>query len=654
MESSSPMLIRCQILQHEWSTIFTQLFTSINSGTGCTRSSGVVMKERIRSFIKHSSVSRALKILDPADRIKVLALVFIQIALAFLDLIGVAVIGVIGSLAVTGIRSSQPGNRVSEVLKFLNLENQTLQFQIAILGAISAILLISRTVFSVLFKRKSIFFLSRRGAKISSELVLRLLQLPLQRIQARSTQETAFAVTTGVQTITLGILATFVTVISDSALLTVLTVGLFAIDALTSLSTVLIFGLLSLAVYRLTSARAVWLGNQISTLGIESSKQIVEVLTSYRESVIRNRRFYYAEKIGKLRFDLANAEAEIQFMPNISKYLVESAVIIGAVLIAMIQFLLYDSSHAIAILTLFMAAGSRIAPAVMRLQQNAMAIKRNIGGAQVTLDLIHELMSESTVGNQVIPLDTEHFGFIPRVEIRNLEFSYQGSKIKSLSNINIEVAAGTSLAIVGPSGAGKTTLADVILGVLTGNQGSVQISGKTPSECIKEWSGAIGYVPQDVMISDGTIRSNVALGFDFEDATDSLVWDALSRACLKDFVASLPQGLDSSVGERGTRLSGGQRQRLGIARALFTRPKLLVLDEATSSLDGTLESEISDSIKELSGEVTIVLIAHRLSTVRNADLVAYVESGKVVAQGTFEEVRNRVPNFDSQAKLLGL
>jgi ATP-binding cassette, subfamily B, bacterial PglK len=612
------------------------------------------MKERIRSFIKQSSVSRALKILNPADRFKVLALVFIQIALAFLDLIGIAVIGVIGSLAVTGIRSSQPGNRVSEVLKFLNLDNQSFQSQIAILGAISAALLISRTIFSVLFTRKSIFFLSRRGAKISSELVLRLLQLPLQRIQARSTQETAFAVTTGVQTITLGILATFVTVISDAALLIVLTIGLFAIDVLTSLSTVLIFGLLSLAVFRLTSARAVWLGNQISTLGIESSKQIVEVLSSYRESVIRNRRFYYAEKIGKLRFELADADAEIQFMPNISKYLVESAVIVGAVLIAMIQFLLYDSSHAIAILTLFMAAGSRIAPAVMRLQQNAMTIKRNVGGAQVTLDLIYELMSEETVGNQVIPLDTEHLGFVPSVEIRNLEFSYQDSKIKSLSNINIEVDAGTSLAIVGPSGAGKTTLADVILGVLTGSQGSVKISGKTPSECIKEWSGAIGYVPQDVMISDGTIRSNVALGFNEEDVGDSLVWDALSRAHLKDFVAGLPQGLDSLVGERGTRLSGGQRQRLGIARALFTRPKLLVLDEATSSLDGTLESEISDSIQELSGEVTVVLIAHRLSTVRNADLVAYVESGEVVAQGTFEEVRNLVPNFDSQAKLLGL
>jgi ABC-type multidrug transport system fused ATPase/permease subunit len=381
---------------------------------------------------------------------------------------------------------------------------------------------------------------------------------------------------------------------------------------------------------------------------------MVEVLSSYRESVIRNRRFYYAEKIGRIRFILADADAEIQFMPNISKYLVESAVIIGAVFIAMIQFVLNDSSHAIAVLTLFMAAGSRIAPAVMRLQQNAMSIKRNIGGAQVTLNLISELMSEPSSGEKIVNLDTEHLGFIPSVEIKNLDFKYEGATRNTLKQINLRAEAGTSLAIVGPSGAGKTTLVDVILGVLESNSGEVKISGKSPSESINEWSGAIGYVPQDVMISDGTIRSNVALGFPDEDATDDLVWEALTKARLKEFVLGLPMGLDSLVGERGTQISGGQRQRLGIARAMFTRPKLLVLDEATSAVDGTLESEISDSIQEMSGEVTVIMIAHRLSTVRNADLVAYLENGAVVAQGTFEEVRRKVTNFDSQAKLLGL
>lgn len=619
-----------------------------------TRDSGATMKERISNFLTHSSISRALKILDPSDRTKVIALIFIQIGLAFLDLIGVAVIGIIGSLAATGIRSIQPGNRVSDVLRILQLDSQSFQSQIAILGLASAILLISRTALSVFFARKSIYFLSRRGAKISSELVLRLLSSPLQKIQSRSTQETAYAVTSGVQTVTLGILATTVTVISDLALLLILTMGLFVIDMTTSLSTILIFLILSIAVYRLTSARAIWLGSQTSSLAIESTTQIVEVLSSYRESVIRNRRFYYAESIGNLRYRLADADAEIQFMPNISKYLVESAVIIGAVLIATIQFLVNDSSHAIAVLALFMAAGSRIAPAVMRLQQNAMAIKRNIGSAQITLDLISELMGDPVKLSRPIPLDTSHIGFTPKLEIKNLDFSYPSSIKPNLTGISLEVPAGTSLAIVGPSGAGKTTLVDVILGILESDRGLIKISGKSPSESIEEWSGAIGYVPQDVMISNGTIRSNVALGFPLDDAKDSLIWDALAKAHLADFVAGLPQGLDSPVGERGTRISGGQRQRLGIARAMFTRPKLLIMDEATSALDGSLESEITDSIQELSGEVTVVLIAHRLSTARNADQVAYMESGKIVARGSFEEVRNRVPNFDIQAKLLGL
>lgn len=606
------------------------------------------------AVVANSSVARALQILNPKDRVKVVALIVIQISLALLDLIGVAIIGVIGSLAVTGIRSGQPGNRVSEILSFLNLNSLSFQSQIAVLGLISASLLISRTALSVIFTRKSIYFLSRRGAQISSELVLRLLQLPLQRIQSRSYQETAFAATTGVQTITLGILATFVSVIADTALLIVLSAGLFAIDPMTSLLTVVLFALLSFGVYRLTSVRSIHLGKTIASLSIESSKQIIEVLGSYRESVIRNRRFYYSEKIGKLRFNLADAEAEIQFMPNISKYLVESAVIVGAVVISLIQFVINDSSRAIAVLTLFMAAGSRIAPAVMRLQQNAMTIKRNMGGAQVTFELIEELLLEPSGPDREITLDTLHNGFVPHISIRNLSFSYSGASESTLSDINLEVPAGTSLAIVGPSGSGKTTLVDVILGVLSGSTGEIEISGKNPSSCIQEWSGAVGYVPQDIMIVDGTVRTNVALGFSEKDASDQLVMDALEQAHLRDFITSLPGGLDEPLGERGARISGGQRQRLGIARAMFTKPKLLVLDEATSALDGTLESEISESIQGLVGEVTIVMIAHRLSTVRNADLVVYLEKGKIIARGTFNEVREQVANFDSQAKLLGL
>ena len=207
---------------------------------------------------------------------------------------------------------------------------------------------------------------------------------------------------------------------------------------------------------------------------------------------------------------------------------------------------------------------------------------------------------------------------------------------------------------MGPSGAGKTTLVDLILGILEPNAGKVLISGLVPSEAFKKWSGAIAYVPQNVMVSTGTIRENVGLGYLPEIATDQLVLNALQIAQLDSQVLAMPGGLDSPVGENGSQISGGQRQRLGIARAMFTKPKLLVLDEATSSLDGQTEADVTAAIQSLRGRATVIVVAHRLSTARAADQVIYVENGHILAIGKFDEVRSAVPNFDQQALLLGL
>jgi ABC-type multidrug transport system fused ATPase/permease subunit len=223
-----------------------------------------------------------------------------------------------------------------------------------------------------------------------------------------------------------------------------------------------------------------------------------------------------------------------------------------------------------------------------------------------------------------------------------------------LNNLTLEIPSGQSVAIVGASGAGKTTLVDVLLGVLEPQNGKVSISGKSPSEAIKSWPGAISYVPQDVLIINGSIKENVSMGFLPESVSDSEVWNALTIAQLEKVVQNLEFGLETQVGDRGTKLSGGQRQRLGIARAMFTNPKLLVLDEATSSLDGQTESDLADALHNLKGKVTVVMIAHRLSSVRKVDAVVYLENGCVRASGTFEEVRTQVPNFDKQANLMGL
>ena len=318
------------------------------------------------------------------------------------------------------------------------------------------------------------------------------------------------------------------------------------------------------------------------------------------------------------------------------------------------QFVLQDATHAVATLAVFLAAGSRIAPAVLRVQQGTLMIRGSLGQAQPTLDLIDELGNSPIIENVDDTVDTTHKGFDSRISVSNISLTYPGKDAPAISNMTFDFSAGASVAFVGPSGAGKTSIIDILLGVLSPDTGSVLISGLPPLQAVAKWPGAVSYVPQDVVIAAGTIRENVALGYPPEAATNELVMSALKVAHLDKFIAELPLGVDTQVGERGAKISGGQRQRLGIARAMFTRPHLLVLDEATSSLDAETEESISEAIHDLRGSTTVVMIAHRLSTVRNADIVVYLKEGKIMAKGTFEEVRSAVPDFDRQAKLMGL
>ena len=539
-------------------------------------------------------------------------------------------------------------------MNILQIDQFSLQVQTAILGILGASVLIGRTCFSIYFSRKILYFLSYKSAQISSKLTKNLLSQSLSKVQENSTHHTLYAATTGVSSITIGVLANLANLIADISLCLILTAGIFAFDPVTALASISLFSIILLILHSSLSKKSKGAIRKQTELTIKTAELTNEIVDSYREAVVRKRREFYAHEISTNRFKISGFYAELAWMPSISKYVVEITVTLGALSLAALQFLSQDSTRAVGSLALFLAAGTRIAPALLRIQQNSISINTNLVGSEPTFNLIDSLVEKTSQEDFDLYIRTDHQDFIPLIEINDLSFAYENSSENSVSDVSFQVLPGELVAVVGPSGGGKSTLIDLILGMHEPKSGNVRISGLDPLASIAKWPGAIGYVPQNVIISSGTIRSNIGLGYPISSVTEDLANVALERAQLLDFVSNSDRGLDYETGERGSKLSGGQKQRLGIARALVTNPKFLILDEATSALDAETESLVSAAIGKMHGEITVLLIAHRLTTVLKADKVIYMDKSRIVAQGTFEEVRRNVPDFEKQAHLMGL
>ena len=232
-----------------------------------------------------------------------------------------------------------------------------------------------------------------------------------------------------------------------------------------------------------------------------------------------------------------------------------------------------------------------------------------------------EMENTGKAEQKIITLNSE-------IKVENLEFSYPDTESPVLSNVSIQIPKNYSAAVIGPSGAGKTTFVDLILGILTPQKGDITVDGIDIHEGMRSWHDKIGYIPQTIYMLDDTIRNNIAFG-DSEEIDDERIWEALRKAQLEEFIKEMEEGLDTVIGEAGVRLSGGQRQRIGIARALYRQPEVLVLDEATSALDNETEAAVMEAIDSLQGKMTMLIIAHRLSTIQNCDIVYKVENGQV-------------------------
>lgn len=614
------------------------------------------------------AVRSALRLLQRRERWLLGLATLVQMSLSVLDLLGIALVGMVATVAVSGVQESALPAWLTQVLEIMGLEGLTRSQLVGFLGLGAAVALVSKTAISAFLTRRLINFLAGQQAVVSSRLARALLSRPLLDVQRWSTAEVLYALSAGTGAAVIGVLGSAVAVVAEIFLFVIVGVSLFVVDPSLTLVAAVLFGgilyVLQVVLGRASARNA----RHLADAAIGTTSAVQEALATYREATVLNRRELYVKRFEELVVVSARAVGGNQYILEIPKYVLETTLILATFGLAIFQFVTKDLTAAATTVAVFMTAGFRIIPAMLRLQAAGINIRNGAEGARSTFELadflewnpVSRAMATQNIG---LPQDPKtiremvaagHQGFDPIVEVHGAWVTYRGTSEPALQDVSLRACAGTSIALVGSTGAGKSTLADVILGVIDPDAGSVSVSGQLPREAIQRWPGAMAYVPQAVALVDGTIRDNVALGLPRTAVDDDRVWEALERAHLAVFLLTAREGLDTHVGERGIRLSGGQRQRLGIARALYTRPLLLVLDEATSALDAETEQLIVRTLDELEGSVTTITVAHRLATVRRADTLVYLEHGRLIATGTFDEVRQRVPDFDRQASLLGL
>jgi ATP-binding cassette subfamily C protein len=600
-------------------------------------------------------ILKAIAFTSRSDRKKLILITIITFLISLLDLAAVALAGVIGALAVRGIQEQNAGDRVRTLMESISLDQFELKIQILIISVFALCLLILRSFLSYYFSRKIFVYMSGSANKVTKELLEKLLDCEVTMVQKRSVQENLYAITTGANNLMLGLLGSVISISTDLVLFVVLFVGMFIVDPWIAASALVVFGSLALLLYKGLEKRASTLGRKFGRLNVAGNEKITELLSSFREITVRQSAPFYVKKIVENRQELIYGMAQMRVMPLVSKYVLEVALLVLVVFITYIQFTFNDTSRAIGNLAVFMAASSRITPAVLRVQQNLLSMKNAIGSSQSTLSLISDLERLGVDEHPANP-SLKPYGnlIVPKISLNSVFYRYPGKDRWVLEDISIEIPAKSFVGIVGRSGAGKSTLVDLILGLLSPDKGEILLSEMPPRQAVKQFSRQVAYVPQNVFMHKGTVLENVLAGISLDDIDKLWLDEIFDLTGLTEIIRQMPEGENTEVQDRGVSLSGGQKQRIGIARALVTKPALLILDEATSSLDAVSEDFISRAIKKLQASTTVVVVAHRLSTIRLADSLVYLEEGKLVAQANFSKLRELVPDFDKQATLMGI
>lgn len=601
-----------------------------------------------------AAVRLSLGFLTRKQRVQYFALVVLRALTGFLDVVGIGLIGFIASAAVTQIGSTD------------GAPTKLLGFTIPHIDSLGLLWLVIIVLLVFVFKALIAIFLTWRltsfianvESQNASKIAAHLLHGSLDSVKQYSKAEFQWAITGSTTYAFTGLLNNVATLGSEGFLLVVVAGTFFLVDPVAAIFALVYFSLIIIVIQGVIGKSLKRSGEDAVEGTVLTTNAISDTMDTFREISVLAKQELFLKRIRLSRFRVARSGAVMTFLSGMPRYVVETALMLGVVIFVGQQFLSGQLATGIATIGVFLTGGVRIMASLLPLQSAVGSIKQNVEQARLAQGLLAKEREEAADAENAEPQpDPAEFRAIPRdkglpILIEAANYRFPGDSHDTLREITLKVVAGQHVAIIGPSGAGKTTMVDLILGLVRPDAGSVRIGGVEPNELRKIAPGMISYVPQKPGLVSGTIAENIALGIEPEQIDRDLLREVISAAYLDDFIGSLSDGVDTSVGKQVDSLSGGQIQRIGLARALYTRPQLLILDEATSGLDAGSEAFISESLRKLHGEVTVIIIAHRLSTVQHSDVVHVMENGRITASDRFKTLQATVPMVAEYVRLM--
>jgi ATP-binding cassette, subfamily B, bacterial PglK len=604
------------------------------------------------------AIRASLAFMTARERSKWYFLTGLRALLSILDLVGILAIGFVVTSTAIFLTSGSDPNRVVEFagLQIPAVNAQTLPW----VSAGVLFLFLAKGLFSVILTKRAAFFVATVEARSAKTIAEIAFGGDLGDARKRSREEMMYAIQGGSPSAFNVLLNAVNSFATEAMLFVLICIGFLFVDAWATLAAVIYFGLIAFVMQYFVGSLMTKAGQIAAEGAVAANTAISDLLSVFRELLVLGKREKYIEGIYRARAAAADSAANQYYLSGMPRYIIEAALLVGVALFVLSQALAGDIVKSAATIGVFLSGGFRLTAALLPLQNALLTINAVIPSARTA----HEIL-ELTRGGEVEPArknpSTRETLGPPKlsgsnapigVEFCDVSFSYPDGDQPALRNATFKVEPGTQVALMGPSGAGKSTIADLLCSVLTPSSGTIVRSDSVADSGFPSGLGRVSYVPQRPGLVSGTILENVALAVNEEEVSREQALEALQLANLTELIAELPQGLDTPLGKLQDGLSGGQMQRLGLARALYTQPGLLVMDEATSALDAESEAEIQTALDSMRGKVTVVLIAHRLNTIQHADKVILVEDGAVKDSGTLKELIARNPSVERVVDLM--